>query len=54
MPETATLCPVRCPRCRILLATTDGERLYLGAAWTALPFTVNCGCGGRLKWLPRG
>lgn len=44
---------VSCPRCGHALGTTNGQRLYIGAAVLTRPVTLFCAvCGERRPWQP--
>lgn len=47
---------IRCPRCRAVLAVSDGVRLDLGAVFCTRTVTLHCAracCGGRVVWQPK-
>lgn len=47
--------PICCPRCRAVLAETDGPRLYVGGCYMIKVVTICCqACGERRLWQPLG
>lgn len=56
MPQRS---PITCEQCRLILAETDGSRLYIGGVLGRAPVVItrkvaiHCGCCGRRRvWNP--